>query len=42
MLIHPTEYFAFLSRLCGGEYGLVKLRIKRNFLSRLCGGELFI
>ena len=29
----------FLSRLCGGECGEYRKRVKDNFLSRLCGGE---
>ena len=31
--------FAFLSRLCGGEYIEVNGDIYLSFLSRLCGGE---
>ena len=29
----------FLSRLCGGEYGVTYLKVVDDFLSRLCGGE---
>ena len=32
--------FHFLSRLCGGEVGLVDTGYYDVFLSRLCGGEV--
>ena len=31
----------FLSRLCGGELGLMSTAQAESFLSRLCGGELW-
>ena len=31
----------FLSRLCGGELGVLMQVQKFKFLSRLCGGESF-
>ena len=34
-----TAFLNFLSRLCGGEDGEVKLAQYSDFLSRLCGGE---